>query len=186
MTHIAHHPASAGVAVPGIGAGGDHNDQVRGGRIAGFTAVLANTVVLAGTAWTLTGCTGSSPAAEPPTPTPSADPGSPADRLVGLVALAADRHYTAGYTYTPAGGSARTVTLTTARDGSWRIDVPRGGLGGGRDITVAGNRNGVFQCGLDGSAVLRPGRRCRRQRTGPLRPSDGTAVHHLDRAPRRP
>ncbi len=147
MAHISAHPAPAGVAVPGIGAVPNHNDHVRGGRIAGFTVALAGTVVLAGTG-TLSGCTGSSPAAEPPSPTPAADPGSPADRLAGLVALAADRHYTASYTYTPSGGSARTVTVTTARDGSWRVDVPRGALGGGRDVTVAGTRNGVYQCGL--------------------------------------
>ena len=105
----------------------------------------------------LGGCGGSAePAAtESPTPASHAE-GNPADRLAGLVAAAADKRYVARYEYAPGDGSITTITVTLAADGSWRVDVPGGGLGGGRDVAVAGTGSGVYQCGLgDGDSCAR-------------------------------
>ncbi|MGA8113538.1 MAG: hypothetical protein WCA46_07755, partial [Actinocatenispora sp.] len=122
---------------------------MRGGRRRGFTAALAGPVLCGAL---LTGCSGSDQQlAGSGHPTPSGTPhhavGTPAEQLAGLVAVAADRHYTATYRYVPKGRSARTITVTLATDGTWRVDVPGGGLGGGRDISVAATRAGVYQCG---------------------------------------
>ncbi|GAA4217455.1 hypothetical protein [Actinocatenispora rupis] len=111
--------------------------------------VAVSTVLLAVAGGVLAGC--GNAAAQQPAPSPSpvaTDGGSPADQLAGLVAAAADRHYTAPYDWTPAGSSRRQVTVTLADDASWRLDVPGGGLGGGKDVSVAGTKAGVYQCGL--------------------------------------
>ncbi|BCJ38290.1 hypothetical protein Athai_57930 [Actinocatenispora thailandica] len=115
------------------------------------TAALTSALLVAATPL-LTGCGGGAKAPTTPTesPTPAAhDEGSPADRLAGLVAAAADKRYVARYEYSPGGRKpTSTITVTLATDGSWRFDVPKGGLGGGTDVAVAGNAAGVYQCGL--------------------------------------
>lgn len=124
---------------------GNQNDRVRP-----ILRVAVATALLSVTGGAVTGCGGAA-AQTPASPSPSpvaTDPGSPADRLAGLVAAAADRHYTATYDWTPAGSSRRQITVTLADDGSWRLDVPRAGLGGGKDVSVAGTPAGVYQCGL--------------------------------------
>lgn len=115
---------------------------------------VVSLAVLAG-AGLVSGC-GGAPSTDPSTsPTAvSTDVASPADRLAGLVAAAADHHYTATYQYTPPKAkAAKTVTVALANDGSWLVSVPGGGLGGGRDVAVAGNASGVYQCGLGGGAA---------------------------------
>lgn len=109
----------------------------------------------------LSGCGGSSPASEgsaPPSPAAGAD--TPAERLAGLVAASADHYYTATYDYRSGDGTRR-VSVTLATDGSWRVDVPRSGLGGASDVSVAGTSRGVYQCALgDGGScakVAKPG-----------------------------
>lgn len=104
----------------------------------------------------VSGCGGPAPATEHSgSPSPAqTDAGSPADQLAGLVAAAADHRYTATYQYTPPGAkAARTVTVSLANDGSWLVSVPGAGLGGGRDVAVAGTATGVYQCGLGGAGA---------------------------------
>ncbi|MFD0741427.1 hypothetical protein ACFQ1L_05415 [Phytohabitans flavus] len=69
-------------------------------------------------------------------------------QLAGLAAAAQDRKVTALYTWSAPGRSDRTVVLTTAADGSWRVDVPLGALGGTADVSMAQNAEGLFQCVL--------------------------------------
>lgn len=97
------------------------------------------------------GCTAD--AAAPPTTAPPSGPSQPAmadDRaaLAALAALAVDRRFTAAYTFDVAGWPQRQVTSTTAVDGSWRVDVPGGALGGTADVSIVQIEAGVFQCSL--------------------------------------
>ncbi|MGC4811241.1 hypothetical protein ACLQ29_12030 [Micromonospora sp. DT228] len=90
--------------------------------------------------------------AQPPAP-PPADPGPVAvdaarDELAALAAAAQDRHLVAQYVYSQTGQPARTITFTSANDGSWRVDVPGGALGGAADISIAATNDGLFQCAL--------------------------------------
>ena len=78
-------------------------------------------------------------------------------RLAGLAAAAKDRRFAAGYAFTQAGRPPRTVTVVLAADGTWRVDVPGGALGGQADIAVANERDGLYQCQLGTSAVLATG-----------------------------
>jgi hypothetical protein len=109
----------------------------------------------------LAGCTADVPPAGPPTgPAASASTtvtGSPSAptgvtdaraQLAALAAAAEDRHLVAFYTLSGAGRANRTVALTSAADGTWRVDVPGGALGGTADVAIAQTRDGVFQCAL--------------------------------------
>jgi hypothetical protein len=80
------------------------------------------------------------------TPTPAA-PEARA-QLAALAAAAKDRKLTALYTWSASGWPDRTVVLTTATDGSWRVDATQTALGGTADVSVAQNRDGLFQCAL--------------------------------------
>jgi hypothetical protein len=81
-------------------------------------------------------------------PLPSTGPIDARTQLAGLAATAQDRHFQAGYTFTQAGRRARTVLVVLAADGTWRIEVPGGALGGQADVVVAGTRKGLYQCRL--------------------------------------
>ncbi|GAA2882133.1 hypothetical protein Acy02nite_78630 [Actinoplanes cyaneus] len=89
-------------------------------------------------------------------PTPSASVsasatgGSPDARvqLAGLAALAMDRRYAALYSFTGGDGVARNVVATVANDGTWRVDIASGALGGAADVSIVHNPNGVYQCTL--------------------------------------
>ncbi|NHO84423.1 hypothetical protein [Micromonospora sp. CMU55-4] len=86
-------------------------------------------------------------------PTGSADPvpvqvDAARDELAGLAAAAQDRHHTAAYSFTPAEGAPRTVAVTSANDGSWRVDVPGWGRDGTVDVSLAATSDGLFQCAL--------------------------------------
>jgi hypothetical protein len=115
-------------------------------------SVLA-VVVLAGTA---TGC-GGGPAAVDPVPATSAStPAQVGDARVELAAraaLAQDRSATALYTL-DSGGTQRSVVATTATDGSWRVDIPGGALGGTADVSIVRIEAGIFQCSL--TSATRP------------------------------
>ncbi|MFC0533089.1 hypothetical protein [Phytohabitans kaempferiae] len=114
-----------------------------------YTRGLAGTAVLLGIV-ALTACGSDEPAPEPEGPPTTAPAGAPDARvqLAGLAAANKDRKVTALYTWSAAGRSDRTVVLTTAADGSWRVDVPLGALGGTADVSVAQNADGLFQCAL--------------------------------------
>jgi hypothetical protein len=99
-------------------------------------------------------CTGSSgPPASAATqkPLPSVAPLDAHTQLAGLAATAKDRHFQAGYTLSQPGRSARTVSVVLATDGSWRVDVPGGALGGQASVAVAGTDKGLYQCRLSGT-----------------------------------
>ncbi|GAB3796286.1 hypothetical protein GCM10027605_03940 [Micromonospora zhanjiangensis] len=97
----------------------------------------------------LAGCTADPPPADPAPPAPTTDPdGAARDRLAALAAAAQDRHLVARYTFAGADRRDRTISVTEATDGGWRVDIPGGALGGTADIALAGTRDGVFQCAL--------------------------------------
>ncbi|MGC9669083.1 hypothetical protein ACNTMW_21300 [Planosporangium sp. 12N6] len=101
------------------------------------------------------GCAGSrnSPAAAAgDLPPPSASPLDPRIQLAGLVAAAKDRRFSAGYTFTPPGQAPRTVTVELAADGSWRVEVPGGALGGQATVALVGNATGLYQCRVSGAS----------------------------------
>ncbi|GAA1879418.1 hypothetical protein [Asanoa iriomotensis] len=96
----------------------------------------------------LTGCGGDLPPDTPgPTTAPPTTTADARDQLAALAAAAQDRTLTAIYTY-QAGNHERSVSVTIAKDGSWRVDVPDLALGGTVDISIVRNEIGLFQCAL--------------------------------------
>lgn len=111
-------------------------------------------------------------------PTPTSTRSAPADPrglLAARAAAAEDRRYVATYTFTTDGRPARTVTVTVATDGSWRVDVPGGAMSGTVDIAIVHTGNGLFQC------ALTPTRSCVRVAgpDGSLPASADPRVEHL-------
>ncbi|SCG51973.1 hypothetical protein [Micromonospora inositola] len=101
--------------------------------------------------------------ADRPTPSPlaTADPvpaGADAarDELAALAAAAQDRHLTARYAFGTADVPDRTVVVTSANDGTWRVDVPAWGLGGTVDVSLAATADGLFQCALPSAGRPEP------------------------------
>jgi hypothetical protein len=97
------------------------------------------------------GCDGG--AAEPaPAPIASAVSAPPTvdarAALAAVAALAEDRRYAAVYTLDTVGRPQRQVVATAAADGSWRVDIPGGALGGTADVSIVQIDAGVFQCSL--------------------------------------
>ncbi|BCY15368.1 hypothetical protein [Actinoplanes sp. L3-i22] len=112
----------------------------------------------------LAGCGGDDPPdAAPASSAPAsatATAGGPDFRvqLAGLAALAMDRHYAALYSFTGGDGVARNVVATVANDGSWRVDIANGALGGSADVSIVHNPNGVYQCTISMTgAPITPG-----------------------------
>lgn len=102
----------------------------------------------------LTACGSGDPAPEETNPAPPAATG-PTDarqQLAALAAAAKDRKLTATYTLSVTGRPDRTVVVTSATDGSWRIDIPESALGGTADVSMAQNGEGIYQCALPSSA----------------------------------
>jgi hypothetical protein len=132
--------------VPGVSPApprpGQENVNVYTRGIAGAAALLGLVALAA--------CGADEPAPGPEAPTTAAPTGAPDARvqLAGLAAAAQDRKLTALYTLSAPGRADRTVVLTTAADGSWRVDVPLGALGGTADVSMAQNPGGLFQCAL--------------------------------------
>ncbi|MEV6306234.1 hypothetical protein AB0M02_42965 [Actinoplanes sp. NPDC051861] len=110
----------------------------------------ALTATLLGVA--LAGCGGDEPGPAPTGPASPAAASEPAgdgrDALAGLAALALDRRYAALYTWDVGDGVPRNVIATVANDGSWRVDIPNGALGGTTGVSIVRNANGVYQCSL--------------------------------------
>jgi hypothetical protein len=88
----------------------------------------------------------------PTTPTASASPsvadGTPDARaeLAGRAALAEDRSFAALYTLDDGDGAVRNVVATVGTDGTWKVDVGGGALGGTADVSIVSIPAGVFQC----------------------------------------
>lgn len=112
--------------------------------------VRTHRIVLLAGLLALTACGSGEPAAEPSDPPTAARTaaGDARAQLAALAAAAKDRRLTALYTLSTPGRADRTVALTSAIDGSWRVDVPLAALGGTADVSVAKNRDGLFQCTL--------------------------------------
>ncbi|WP_241825501.1 hypothetical protein [Micromonospora sp. CB01531] len=106
----------------------------------------------------LAACTASPPEPVPPgaTDPAPAEVDAARDELAALAAAAQDRHLTATYTLTGPDGSARTVSVTSANDGTWRVDVPGWGLGGTVDVSLAATAEGLFQCALPSAGRPEP------------------------------
>jgi hypothetical protein len=121
------------------------------------------------------GCGGAAPAPAPTAGSASAVPPAVTDARLDLAALAAaaeDHRFTALYTLDTQGRDQRTVVVTTATDGSWRVDVPGAALGGTADVAIVQISAGVFQCNLPSE----------------MRPIESTCVKVVDagkRIPRR-
>jgi hypothetical protein len=99
----------------------------------------------------LTACSGSDPAPPAPAPTGSMadDPGDDARiALAAKAAMAQDHRYAALYHFDTGNGAVRNVVATVAGDGSWRVDIADGALGGTADVSIVSNADGIFQCSL--------------------------------------
>ncbi|MFC3380503.1 hypothetical protein ACFOHP_01095 [Couchioplanes caeruleus subsp. azureus] len=109
-------------------------------------SALAAALLTAGVAACGDAPPGGPPAASWPAPAPEAT-----DARIELAARAAraqDHRFAALYTLSVPGESPRTITATVAADGSWRVDVPGGALGGTTDVAIAETAAGLFQCAV--------------------------------------
>ncbi|GAB1695014.1 hypothetical protein [Krasilnikovia sp. M28-CT-15] len=100
----------------------------------------------------VTACGDASPATPPASPSASVaavpDPGAARVDLAARAALAQDHRYAALYRWTAPGQAPRDVVVTVATDGSWRVDIPGGALGGTADVSIVQTAAGVYQCSL--------------------------------------
>jgi hypothetical protein len=100
----------------------------------------------------LTACTGGAAPGQPTPSTASSVADDPDDdariALAARAALAQDHRFAALYHFAADGGPVRNVVATVAGDGSWRVDVAGGALGGTTDVSIVSNPDGVFQCSL--------------------------------------
>jgi hypothetical protein len=117
-------------------------------------------------------CGGAEPVPPAPSPTGTAtradDPADARVQLAARAALAQDHRFAALYRYTGAGQPNRDIVATVAGDGTWRVDVAGGALGGTTDVAIVSLTSGVYQCALPSAAnpvtpgcvrVAAPGRR---------------------------
>ncbi len=105
------------------------------------------------------GCSAEPPAEPPPTSNSAPRPvgmDAARDELAALAAAAQDRHLVARYTLRVDGATDRLITVTSGNDGSWRVDVPGGALGGAADISLAATADGLFQCALPSATRPEP------------------------------
>lgn len=110
-------------------------------------------MLLSATALLLSGAAACSGAPEAtPSPSSSAPPseaaGSARDSLAARAALAMDKAYAALYSFDDGKGQPRNVVATVGKDGTWRVDVSGGALGGTADVTIVSTPAGVYQCTL--------------------------------------
>ncbi len=124
----------------------------------------------------LAACAGDPPATPaPPTGDPTPVVIDPArDEVAALAAAAQDRAYTARYALSDGAGPDRAIVVTSAEDGTWRVDVPGGALGGTADVSLAATADGLFQCGLPSAGRPEPASCVR------LGDRDDVVPHHLD------
>jgi hypothetical protein len=114
-----------------------------------LAAALALAIALVGA---VSGCA----AGPPPVPAAVESPAPPVEdaqtQLAARAAAAQDRAFTARYTLA-GGGSTRTVTATRAADGTWRVDIPGGALGGTADISLGQLGGTTYSCALPSAAL---------------------------------
>lgn len=121
----------------------------------------------------VTACSGESQGAAQPTASASSDASAevvPRARgaLAARAARAMDTAYAALYTLDDGRGQPRSVVATVGRDGTWRVDVTGGALGGTADVSIVSTATGVYQCTLGSQSnpinptcvkVAKPGKR---------------------------
>ncbi|MFC3503259.1 hypothetical protein ACFOOK_20080 [Micromonospora krabiensis] len=146
----AHHRPAHRPRTPDRPAPGPHQPHRRTpGRLARGALALVLPALLAA-------CTADQPAAPPPDDPEPVAVDAARDELAGLAAAAQDRHLTARYTLRQDGEADRAIVVTSANDGSWRVDVPGAALGGTVDISLAATSAGLFQCALPSPARPEP------------------------------
>lgn len=98
----------------------------------------------------LAACGHDDPGPAPTTPAPSAAADATDARadLAALATLAQDHAYAALYSLDDGQGVARNVVVTAGADGTWRVDVSGGVLGGTADVSIVSTKAGVYQCTL--------------------------------------
>ena len=141
--------------VPGVTARRGENVSVRPAIVVrrGLSALTA--VLLTATA---AACGGSAPANPAPAASSASaapagpDPAAARSDLAARAALAVDRKFVALYTFDAPGQPSRSVVATVAVDGSWRVDIPGGALGGRADVAIVQNSTGLYQCTLTSAA----------------------------------
>jgi hypothetical protein len=79
---------------------------------------------------------------------PAGGPNDPRTTLAARAAMAKDLHQVAVYRLRTPERPDRTVTMTFAKDGGWRLDIPGTALGGTVDIALARTAAGLYQCAL--------------------------------------
>lgn len=125
------------------------------------------------------GCGGSDRPAPEPTTDPSSPatmaPDSPRAALAARAAAAQDLVAVTSYTLTPPGGDERQVVLVLAADGTWRVDIEGGALGGTTDIAIAATGGDLFQCAVP--SLARPDGAC--VRVTELTPGIDPRVQHV-------
>ena len=97
-----------------------------------------------------------------PAPSPSATTTAPAAgapdaraELAGRAAKAQDKAYAALYTLEDGGPQPRNVVATIGADGTWKVDVGGGALGGTADVSVVSVAAGVYQCTVAAPTCVR-------------------------------
>lgn len=68
-------------------------------------------------------------------------------------AAARDRRFIAAYSLATAGRPNRSVMMTVAADGTWRLDLQGGALGGSTDIAIVARTDGQYQCVTSANAT---------------------------------
>lgn len=116
---------------------------------AGPLALTGRALAIGGLVLVLAACGSSAPAA--PVGSGSPDPVATAPttaraQLAARAAAAQDRRMVATYRLLTPDLPDRTVTVTLAQDGTWRVDVTRGALGATTDVSVARTKSGLYQC----------------------------------------
>lgn len=99
---------------------------------------------------------GAEPEATPSASAPPPSTGAPDGRaaLAAVAAVALDRSYAALYALEDGSGPARNVVATVGADGTWKVDVAGGALGGSADVSIVSTAAGVFQC--SGATTVNP------------------------------
>lgn len=148
-------------AAPAL-AGSDQDQRVESRAVRTFctraaTLGYAAVIVLAGMVG-LSGCgTGAPATGESASPSttdsagslpPGTSPEQARAQLAARAAAAQDRHMVATYKLSSRNSPQRRVSVTLAADGTWRVDIAQGVLGGTADVSMARTGDGLYQCGL--------------------------------------
>ena len=96
-------------------------------------------------------CGGTDSPATPASSAPISAAGDEPDareELAGRAALAQDHAFAGLYTLDDGTGQPRNVVATVGADGTWKVDISGGALGGTADVSIVSVAAGVYQCSL--------------------------------------